>query len=595
MYRICTIFAFTYLFGHWPFDCSLTNNSTSFCLLVLCLGVSGWFLVIFLCNSDAIYSFFSALGNSVEFLLNDYGVFPTIIAATTLGAMFFLAFVVIRTLSPKRGKNYSDKHNNTLHNERRKKKKKGGNARHRNNHHNHRSNNNNNSRIKTTLRSRSQDVENEKVETDSTTEAIPCSPIPSPPPADVPENNILSLTSSSPLEKSLDNPLEVPSISTATASATILDNNSIESSQETAKNVPTDKRISIGSSKSAAKENHMNTNKTRRRVTSASTADTTPLSDDQSCGSTSVRSFPSVSVNSNRSAGKKTKNTTPRRLKRHGTVKSPKSTERNSGKKNMNNHATSVESPGTTSRWDALKPNNGNAGKNNNNNSKNSTHGVHHSHSNGTTGNNKKQNQRQRGNSRRNANGRKGRPHPKSLAQNDDPSVASDKLRVNQSRANTEAPSIGSMRQESKTFCPNNPFAPSASQSSPTPPPGFQNSSHYEFGTKSSSHQYSQQQQYTNDNLTAAPLFGSPLAVRSPQDGSSNIAGVSPKFFNNSESTARTIQENPFRSDVPAISGSLSLMENHSYQRRHQSNIDSQIEADLQELGGQMAGSILDF
>ena len=533
----------------------------------------------------------------MEFLLNDYGVFPTIIAATTLGAMFFLAFVVIRTLSPKKGKNYSDKHNNTLHSERRKKKKKGGNARHRNN---HRSNNNSNSRIKSTRRSRSQDVENKKVETDSTTGAIPCSPIPSPVPADVPENDTLSFTLSSPLEKPLDSPLKVPSLSTTTASDRVLDNNIIESSQESAKNVPSDKSLTaVGFNKSASKENHINTNKTRRRVASASTADTTPLSDDHSCGSTSVRSFPSVSVNSNRSGGKKTKNTSPRRLKRHGTVKSPKNTERNSGKKhngNLNNHATSVESPGTTSRWDALKPNNGNAGKNNNSNSKNSTHGGHYSHSNGTTGNNKKQNQRQRGNSRRAANGRKGRSHPKSFAQNEDPSVVSDTLRVNQGRANTESPRISSMRQESKTSCPDNPFAPSASRSSQSPPPGFQNSSHYEFGTKSSSHQYSQQQQYTNDNLVAAPLFGTPLRVRSPQDGSSNIAGMSPKFFNNSESTARTIQENPFRSDVPAISGSLSMVDNHSYQQRHhQANLDSQIEADLQELGGQMAGSILDF
>ena len=480
--------------------------------------------------------------------MNDYGVFPTIIAATTLAAMFFFVFVVIRTLSPK-GKKNSDKHNNTLHNERKKKKKKGGNTRHRNNHHNHRSNNNNHSRIKSTMRSRSQDVVNEKVENDSITEAaIPCSPIPSPPPTEVPENDSLSSSPSLPLEKALNSPPEVPS-------ATILDNKTAESNQEAIKDGASDK-VRIGLKKSFSKDNHLN--KARRRVASASTADTTPLSDDQSCGSMSVRSFPSVSVNSNRSGGKKTKHSTPRRLKRHGTVKSPK--KNNS---NMNNHAASVESPGTTSRWDALKPTNGNAGKANNH--KNNTHGGHHNHSNGTQGGNKKQNQRHRANnSRRPANGRKGRHHPKSLAPNEEPSVASEPVRAHQGRpTNGVSPTRSTMRQDSKV--PDNPFA---SQSAPIAPPGFQNSSHYDFETKPS-------------------LFGTPLEVNSAQNGNNNLAGVSPKFFQSAAPrSSSSIQENPFRSDVPAISGSYSYQQNHR---------DRQIEADLQELGGQMAGSILDF
>ena len=54
-------------------------------------------------------------------------------------------------------------------------------------------------------------------------------------------------------------------------------------------------------------------------------------------------------------------------------------------------------------------------------------------------------------------------------------------------------------------------------------------------------------------------------------------------------------KENPFRSNVQAISGASIIDNNRSYHYQQQANRDSQIEADLQELGGQMAGSILDF
>jgi len=59
-------------------------------------------------------------------------------------------------------------------------------------------------------------------------------------------------------------------------------------------------------------------------------------------------------------------------------------------------------------------------------------------------------------------------------------------------------------------------------------------------------------------------------------DGPTTHGGVS--------ASTTKIHENPFRTNT-----------NNMTLSRYQEHLDSQIEADLQELGGQMAGSILDF
>lgn len=543
----------------------------------------------------------------MEFLLNDYGIFPTIIAATTLAAMFFVVFVVLRTLSPKKANNLSDKHNNTLHNERKKKKKKGGNARHRNNH--HRSN-------KIKLSSRSQSQIGDEVEPVSRT-ASPRSPMPSLPPSEVTENTLSS--PSIPSKDTAEGSLQVPSFPAPSSSITT----NIESiepasittnieSTEPVEQAASDKTpISNGVSK--PKEN-----KTRRRMMSGSTSDTTPLSDDQSCGSTSVRSFPSVSVNSNRSGGgnmnkknNKGSSSTPRRMKRHGGVKSPKNAERNSGKKNKFNTAD----PSATSRWDALKPETGHVGKNNNN-------AYSHHHANGNTSN-KKQNQQQhprhhRGNSRRghgtsgNGPSRKGRQHQKSIVTSEESTV--DRNRVMTVPVSSSGPALranNNVRSSINDVSPiaptqqdndcvnwsknstGNPFSnpcttsPQSNSMLPPPPPGFQTVSNVPEFEKKNADLHCRQDHVNNDFL-ATSLFETPASIRSvvseraskttpsPRNDASII---SPDFFPSSRGTV--IQENPFTSNNNIVS--------------HQANLDSQIEADLQELGGQMAGSILDF
>ena len=536
----------------------------------------------------------------MEFLFNDYGVFPTIIAATTLAAMFFIVFVVIRTLSPKNTKNSSNKHNNTLHSERKKKKKKGGNARHRkehNHHHNHHRSN----RIKSSSRSQTgEEIEN------ASTLASPRSPSPMPslPPSEVQDDALSS--PSLPSKDTIDSPINVPSLSAPSptiATSTVESNERVE--QTAHDKVP----ISNGLNKS--KES----SRTRRRMMSGSTLDTTPLSDDQSCGSTSVRSFPSVSIKSNRSNNnnnnKGSGSTTPRRVKRHGTVKSPKNPERNSGMK----HKSAAMESSVPSRWDALRPEQGNGTKSNTTN----VYSSHHA--NGSTIGKKQSQQQQlqqhprnnRGNPRRghgmNGNGksRKGRQNQKSVATNEPPTPAASipfassgfSMRVNDVRS-----PIAATREQndgatwsSTTGTTVNPIldsctaSPQSNSNTPAPPPGFRNvSTVHAFEDK-------QQQQVNNDLLVNA-LFETPRAMRhenkfsrasetiiSPQNNNNNnVAVISPSFFPSTGSTRTIIQENPFSNN-----------NNNMMSAHHQTNFDSQIEADLHELGGQMAGSILDF
>jgi hypothetical protein len=562
---------------------------------------------------EAVSAIFSALGQCWEFLLNDYGVFPTIIAAITLAGMFFIVFLVLRTLSPRKTKSISNTHNNTLHNERKKKKKKGGNARHRREHHHHHNHYRSN---KTKIAPQSRFIK--EVENASTV-ASPGSPIPSLPLSDVQNDASLSPSASLPSKNTVISAIHVPSSTTAI---------NIESNEHV-KHATNDK-IPISNAENKSKEN-----RTRRRMMSGSTLDTTPLSDDQSCGSTSVRSFLSVSNNSSRSGGsnmnkkkKKGSGSTPRRVKRHGAARSPKNVERSSGKKKKR---IAVESA-VSSRWDALKPEQGNSAKSNHN-------GFNH-HGNGNTIVKKQNPQKyQQGNSRR-GNGasgigqsRKGRQKQKSLvierSNTDrnptltipDPSSGSP-LRVKnvQSEINEVSPISAAREQNNCESFPTNSATNSvlntctvSSQSNltPSPPPGFKNVSTAHVLEKKNADLHCSQH-LVNNFLSVPTLFETPLAIRSVSEQQQNhfsrasdpiihtgffpstgSVSSSSRPLNESSTTGTMIQENPFSSNVKAISAYSNS--NNTIISHHQANIDRQIEADLQELGGQMAGSILDF
>ena len=126
------------------------------------------------------------------------------------------------------------------------------------------------------------------------------------------------------------------------------------------------------------------------------------------------------------------------------------------------------------------------------------------------------------------------------------------------------------------------------------------------------------QQSHKNNDLTVPTLFDTPLVIRSASEQHQKndwktdpsraviamsspqcAAVIAPDFFpstslvpsygsyGGASDGGTIIQENPFSSNINAT--------NNNTMSRHQANLDSQIEADLQELGGQMAGSILDF
>lgn len=376
---------------------------------------------------------------------------------------------------------------------------------------------------------------------------------------------------------------------------------------------------------------------------SGSTLDTIPMSDDQSCGSTSVRSYPSVSVsvNSNRSGGRvaaaaghhhnNNNNgsvSTTQRGKRNGTVESPKNnTERSSSNGKKNKGGPSAESL-VSSRWDALKPEHGSINNVGNNNSNNNSYNHQHHYANGNAIN-KNQPRFQRGNGRRgpgsNGNGsnnRKGRSNQNSFNNNNErPSVLSSS--VNNVRSKVHEVSPPASTRHNKDF--NSSTATMTASTSipllnsytispqsnnninvPAPPPGFQNVPIVSSLEENRKDLY---QRPTNNNLEIPPLFETPplilnhtsrAAIIAPPPPQYNGAIASHDFFpasfvpsygglsNGGSISSTKIQENPFSIDYDNTN-------NITMSRYHQEHLDSQIEADLQELGGQMAGSILDF
>jgi hypothetical protein len=578
----------------------------------------------------------STLAQSWEFLVNDYGVFPTIAAATTLATLLFLVFIVLRTLSPKSrnrsGTNNNNHNNNNVHhNEKKRRKKKGSNNRHKrdhnHNHHNHRSN-----RIK-----KNPDLpthqETPPLSSSSSSSSSPISM--SSRPSNIHNNNSHHASASS-------LPPSCPSIILDTADATCTTNSSLnEPISESGSTTPTSTNVNHGGTTSAVGSSRMSNistgtradytvvtndttnttnagkdNTSRRRMMSGSTLDTTAMSDDQSCGSTSVRSYPSVSVNSNRSSGGGNINVNgsgngvdTKIMNKKGTTgtatnnsrrAAKRSTKSNAGKKNKA-PAPPVETS-VSSRWDVLKPDHNDCNKT-----------YISSSANGNLNNIKNHHQQryQRGNNRRGGHhvgneicGRKGRQfavnEPPMIDRNlsNNKAVLMQKSSLARRWSNEVSLPIASLTTTTSTLTATatirspglNPFASPSSNIKPPPPPGFQETTNVGL-----------LHHHNEDILMTAPpkLFDtSPHVIndwRTAEDSSTAAAAsmmmtaspqrvvLSPEFFQSSSSTG-TIQENPFcNNNSNIVSAPTNRRDN------------SQIEAELQELGGQMAGSILDF
>lgn len=617
---------------------------------------------------DAMLTLLTTLAKCWEFLVSDYGVFPTIVAASTFAIMLFLVFIVLRTLSPKNRRSINGTNNhNVHHNEKKRRKKKGGNSRHKrdhnNHHHHHNINHHHRSSNRITYASRSgMAVNNLPVTTVATTS---------------PPHQQQMLLSSSPLptlqhstpHKSNDSLLQYcpsPSSSDATAAATISSAEPYHSASKytninVALSAECKNESNVNNLSSGTKSNNSRVGN-RRRMMSASTTDTISMSDDQSCGSISVRSSPSVSVSvtsnrSNRSttggdifcggdkvtnnikmSNKNNNDGSYRRGKRSGNLKASKHNGNiNSGKKKK----ATVET--VSSRWDALKPDHHDC----NSSSGNINGNTSCSRSSGNVNNRKKNHHQQQHESYHGGNDRRGRhvggndgsengqdekrrqntvvepplidPKPsltisntsslshscsKALSTRSCNSVSASQSwypsnELTSPTASTSIPyhnsvvsSISNIHVTNDTCVGLNPFASSINMTIPPPPPGFhQPSSKKEIHLKdgfltaaspptlfdTSPPKVIDNWRTTEISLTTATQS---TAVVKQRDNRF------PEFLTSTLSSTRKVQDNPFSDDNSTTLSS-----------RHQLNnqLDNKIETELQELGGQMARSILDF
>jgi hypothetical protein len=308
-------------------------------------------------------SFFHSSTTCWGIIVSDYGLITTVAAAATFAALVLLIWIMHRTLSPR-----SKRPNRPLPSTEKKRKKRKGHMRH---HHCRNgsgtgagsANSSDITQIKTPDGTSciSSDKPLESPPSPNRLDAV--TPIPPCPPPSILEGYPLALSStmespSSPQMPALDSSL----LATTTATIPRGDSSSLVTNDE-----------DLVHPLWASDE------RSRSRVHSVSTVDTSTMSDDQSCGSTSVRSSPSMSVTSStlgsaeKGRASKSKDTNSRdgsingsvtnnsksgnpnsRRQQHkrGGVKSASKLERNK----HNNQATADVPMVASSRWDALKP-----------------------------------------------------------------------------------------------------------------------------------------------------------------------------------------------------------------------------------------------
>jgi len=334
----------------------------------------------------------------------------------------------------------------------------------------------------------------------------------------------------------------------------------------------------------------------RGRISSVSTLETTAMSDDQSCGSTSVRSHASVDVNpsrpressvkKNKAVPTKTSGHSPRR----GNPKGGRSSNKHDANGTSHNNKSAAAELPISSRWDALKPDHCTGNANSNSNNKGYSHYQQH----------------HRGGARRGGGGshgsaKKGRKQHSFASSSPFEAHSSSATKSSRSRKN----SARSTKESSNASSPprNHTFSPSSDvncppdqfvslNGMPLPPPGFQSSSlfaeqdaHLQYGDNQPVHGYiAESSKKGPEDLVTSLLDSTSREDPGNHDWNTELFPSSAGPANRSHvpfgtSISMTIQENPFSNSNVV----------------HQADLDSQIEADLQELGGQMAGSILDF
>ena len=286
----------------------------------------------------SLFSALSALSECWQLLITDYGVVPSIFASITIAALIFLMFLMLRSVSPKRTRHTSPPP------DKRKKKRKGHTRR------------GTNGKVKMQPSTPSRQLE---TPTSTTISIDPQSPASS-------TSTSCSSPESFPLIPNLpvDNP--TPSQHATPTTFHVLDETPKELPGPKPMATPILQHTSTNSSKTIFEKD----NRGRVRVPSVSTIDTTTLSDDMSCESTSIRSELSVHVPftpSNHAMPVQqeilppaTSTDTPAdQPGKRGARTQPRRNNRPMGTGNTKsklNHSPKSTGNDVTSRWDALRP-----------------------------------------------------------------------------------------------------------------------------------------------------------------------------------------------------------------------------------------------
>ena len=451
----------------------------------------------------AALSFFRSSTQCWGIIINDYGVIPTVTASTTLAAVVFLLFVIMRTLSPKK--------RNASPPEKKKKKRKG--------------------------RQRGGRIKSGNTKPLSPSKPSPPSPIKSAAER-TPDLTPLSPSSS---ERAVD---------------TIL-STSIDYGEEKITTPAPD----LPNASLVDTRNKLNDECNRRtRLASSSTLDTTAMSDDQSCGSTSIHSVLSVSITSSKSAVDQEVSAQPQTKKK---IINNQRRNKRGGVRNAKVNPTNTNDAVASSRWDALKPDH-------------TAHNHNHHY------------QPQNEPRHRNSKGRRVASHKKGRSRHQPNSDSSSHTmtrssKLNQSRHDTWSPGTLSSLNHAKKESLRAPSSLSHHSPGLDTLSGGPGSLEGKFNTKSPLlsglsvplQQPSQKMVFVNSEQQQ---WKAPPTTM-PQNFASFPARFDTTHFPEQPSAntipfGTTIKENPFAPEEDR---------------------DRQIEADLQELGGQMAGSILDF
>jgi hypothetical protein len=524
-------------------------------------------------NRDTMLSLFHSSATCWGIVVKDYGVIPTAAAAATFAVLFSLLWIIHRTLSRKTIRAPPKTEQTPAPPEKRKKKKKGpvrnrGRA----------SSSDGGGGIKAKLRTTPESIAEESP-------SIPEHATPSQEQQLPPDMSIILNDDVAPL--SLPTPAnDGDALSPSVLYSLISDNNSVD--------------------------------RQRSHVLSVSNSDTSTYSDDTSCESVPSLGVASYVGDASTHTAENGRSKKQRNNRQNGNRKCPNKKGATTQSKNIHNSVISKPDPSpVSSRWDVLKPSTTNT---------NHAHRTVADHLKANTGSGR------RGGGQYN-NNKKGRPHATSVSSttpdsffarnkasfasstpNDSNRLTSPSTPNDSNRLTSQVPIYPPSVLSNQTLNAHG-MPPASNKPLPLPPPGLgplrtdalpsdatcdpNNLNHDDslflpsIITPSKNSMLSSSflnSQSNNWSRGSAPPVSQILLESNQQNrhqqslSSPDHVHLSPGFDTSQYSPSGsipfgTVKENPFAPDY------------NSYQ----ADLDSQIEADLQELGGQMAGSILDF